>query len=159
MSSMKNAPNLDRREMEKILLEEDTGCLCLSMNDEPYGVPLSYAWIDGAVMFHCAPEGRKLDILRANPAVCFVVSRNADRSRPHTAEGDCTFRFESVQCFGKARIIDPLPERLELLKKFKRHFDDRLGLDPAKNPVTESAAAKCGCVVITVERMSGRRKE
>jgi hypothetical protein len=45
-----------------------------------------------------------------------------------------------------------------LLKRFKGHFDTRLGLDPGENPVTADAAARCGCIVVEPDELSGRRK-
>ncbi|MFO8148864.1 MAG: pyridoxamine 5'-phosphate oxidase family protein [Trueperaceae bacterium] len=40
---------------------------------EPYGVPLSYCVLGGAVYLHCAREGRKLDHLAREPRVSFCV--------------------------------------------------------------------------------------
>jgi nitroimidazol reductase NimA-like FMN-containing flavoprotein (pyridoxamine 5'-phosphate oxidase superfamily) len=157
--SEKNAPNLSRAEMEKILREQDSGCLCLSRDGEPYGVPVSYAFLDGAVVFHCAPQGRKLDIIRANARVCFAVSRHPDPAKPHAAEGQCKVRFESVLCFGQARIVEEPQEKLDLLRRFKNYFDLRLGLDPQSNPVDAAAAARTACVLISVSEMTGRRKD
>lgn len=157
--SSKNQPNLSPGEMEKILREEDTGCLCMSRDDEPYAVPVSYLWSSGEIIFHCATEGLKLSILRENPRVCFVVDRHPDRTKPHHAEGKCDYRFESVLCFGSARVIDSVAERFEYLKTFRAAFYERLGLSPDENPVTMKAAEGCGCVVIKVDRMTGRKKE
>lgn len=156
--SDKYVPNLSIDEMQKILSEEEVGCLCTSLADEPYAVPVSYAWLDGRIVFHCALKGRKLDILAQNPNVCFVVDRHPDRTRPHHAEGTCTYRFESVLCFGTARLIKSPGQRLEWLRRFQAHFQERLGQSPEEDPITPSAAKKCGCVVIDVTRMTGRRK-
>jgi nitroimidazol reductase NimA-like FMN-containing flavoprotein (pyridoxamine 5'-phosphate oxidase superfamily) len=152
-----HAPNLDRAEMERLLTEEEVGVLCLADGAEPYGVPLSYALLDGRIVFHCAAHGRKLDVLRRNARVAFVVFRSPDRTAPH-AEGDCRVRFESVFVFGRARVVDDPAERLALLRRFQHHFYARLGRDPAADPVTEQAAAKTACVAIDVESLTGRRK-
>jgi nitroimidazol reductase NimA-like FMN-containing flavoprotein (pyridoxamine 5'-phosphate oxidase superfamily) len=154
----KHAPNLDRAGMERILAEEEAGVLCLADGDQPYGVPLSYAWIDGRIVFHCAAEGRKLDVLRRNDRAAFVVFRSPDRTAPH-AEGECSVRFESVLVFGRARVIDDPAERLDLLRRFKAHFDRRLERAGDADPVTAKAAAKTGCVAIAVDAMTGRRKD
>ena len=45
----------------------------VSSENEPYGVPLNYCFIDGCIYFHCALEGRKLDNLKQNPGVSFCV--------------------------------------------------------------------------------------
>ena len=156
--SNKYAPHLDRDQIERILQEEETGVLCLADGADPYAVPISYAWIDGAIVIHCAQQGRKLDILRRNPRIAFVVYRHPDRIAPH-AEGQCSYRFESVCVFGRARIVEEVSERLRWLQRFQQHFFDRLGLATESNPVTRNAAEGCACVVISVESMTGRRKE
>ena len=148
---------MNREDMERILGEQDVGVLCLSKNDEPYGVTVSYALINGEIVFHCRKLGKKTDFIATNPQVCFVVSRHPEPSKPHHPDGECNFSYESVVCCGKARIVEDLPERYEYLKKFKAHFDRRLGADPAKDPVPESAAGKINMVVITVDELTGRR--
>ncbi len=144
-------------EMHGILAEEEVGVLCMSDGEQPYAVPVSYAWMDGKIVFHSAARGRKLDVLRNNPRVSFVVYRSPNRTTPH-AEGKCDFRFESVLISGQARIVGQPAEQLSLLRCFKQHWYGRLGLDRESDPVTEQAAAKCGCVEITVQSLTGRRR-
>jgi len=45
----------------------------VSRDGVPYGVPLSYCVLEGAVYLHCAREGRKLDHLARDPRVSFCV--------------------------------------------------------------------------------------
>lgn len=33
-------------------------------------VPLNFVYSEGVVYFHCDPEGRKIEAIRANPGVC-----------------------------------------------------------------------------------------
>jgi len=146
-------------EAKRVLGEEDTGCLCLSSKaGKPYGVPVSYAFIGGRIIFHCGLKGRKLDLIRENPAVSFVVSRHPDKVRPHHPEKGCTYRYESVICSGKARIVKNLKERHELLNKFLSYFNVRLGKDPADRLIPEKVAAGVGCVVIDIKGITGRKK-
>ena len=154
----KPSPNIEPEEMKKILTNEETGYLALCDEGEPYVVPMSYAYLDGKIFAHCALTGRKLDIIKKNSKVCFVVSRHPDRAKPHHAAGKCIYRYESVMCFGEARIVEKPEERLPLLIEFKRHFYARLGLDTEKDPVTMKAAEHCGCIVISINSMTGRKK-
>jgi len=50
--------------------------LHLAMVDggRPYVLPLSYGYDGSAIYVHSALEGRKIDVLRACPRVCFSVS-------------------------------------------------------------------------------------
>ncbi|MCX5786404.1 MAG: pyridoxamine 5'-phosphate oxidase family protein [Elusimicrobia bacterium] len=156
--SEKGKTAMPESEAKRVLAEEDTGCLCLSRGEEPYGVPVSYAVLDGRIVFHCSITGRKLDFIRANPRVCFVVSRHPDRVKPHHPEEGCKYRFESVICAGKARIVEDIEERFELLRRFLVYFNVRLGKPPGDNPISKEAAAGVACVSINIEKMTGRRK-
>ena len=51
-----------RDEMEELLQAESIGYLGLSMNGKPYVVPLNYSYSKGTIIFHCALEGKKLDL-------------------------------------------------------------------------------------------------
>ena len=94
----------DLAELEAILRSAQ---IChLSMVDEgrPYVVPLNFGYEEGTLYFHSAPEGRKIDVLKQNPEVCFsVVARHeivvSERACSWTAE------FSSVTGTGKAAIL------------------------------------------------------
>ena len=65
---------LPNEEAFSILERGEYGTLStLSLNHEPYGVPLNYCLIDGCIYFHCAIEGRKIDNIINNPNVSFCV--------------------------------------------------------------------------------------
>ena len=50
----------------------------VSVDGEPYGVPVNYCCRDGNIFFHCALEGKKLDNIRSNPRVSFCVVGNTE---------------------------------------------------------------------------------
>ncbi len=59
----------------RVLLERgEYGILSLcGVDNEPYGLPLSYCVLGNAIYFHCALEGRKLALLAANSRASFCV--------------------------------------------------------------------------------------
>src|SRR4030042_5421966 len=63
----------EREVLEKILHKAPVCHLAMSDQDQPYVVPLNFGYNDNALYFHCAQEGKKLDILRKNNRVCFEV--------------------------------------------------------------------------------------
>ena len=78
----------------------------------PYAVPLSYAYEDGKLWFHCARTGHKLDAILLEPKVSFCV---VDRDQVVPLE--YTTYFRSVILFGKARVLeDPAEVRAALEK-------------------------------------------
>jgi nitroimidazol reductase NimA-like FMN-containing flavoprotein (pyridoxamine 5'-phosphate oxidase superfamily) len=138
-------------EMEQILRDETLGFLGLSLNAEPYVVPLNYAYVEGKILFHCARVGKKLDILRANPKVCFTVGRQSGAVVRHPQGGSCRADHESVTCLGTARILEDVEERRAVLDVFNRC------LQPDAEGIPLEAAARCQAVEIKVEEMTGRR--
>lgn len=80
----------------------------LAMHGEnfPYVVPLSFGFTTEAgkiiVYFHCAKEGKKLDLLRTNNHVCVEADRlNAYVETGHSVTAD----YESFIGFGVAREV------------------------------------------------------
>ncbi len=65
---------ISEEEAFAILTEGEYGILSVVSQDNiPYGVPLNFCVIDGKIYFHCALDGRKLDILNKNSLVSFCV--------------------------------------------------------------------------------------
>lgn len=64
----------DALSARKLLEQGEYGFLAMcSESGYGYGLPLSYV-VDGEhIYFHCAPEGEKLDAIRANGRVSFCV--------------------------------------------------------------------------------------
>lgn len=69
----------------------------VSAQGQPYGAPLHYCLLDGAIYFHCAPEGRKLDHLAHDPRVSFCVV-----SSHQVLPEQFSTRYESVVVQGRA---------------------------------------------------------
>ena len=65
---------LDQTAARAILEQGAYGVLSTVAPDgAPYGVPVSYCLLDGAIYLHSAREGRKIDHLAREPRVSFCV--------------------------------------------------------------------------------------
>lgn len=63
---------MSREEIEAFVKENKVGRLAtINAQGYPYVIPLNYVYDEGRFIFHCAPEGEKLDSIVANPRVCF----------------------------------------------------------------------------------------
>jgi len=142
----------DKQRMERIVCEGDIGYLTFA-SEEPYVIPVNYAYSGGRILFHCALEGRKLDLIRADSRVCVAVARQEGHPAPHAGEA-CDNPFESVLCWGEARVIDDLDERQAILNEFQARYDTP---DHKREPISRERAEKCGAVEIVVTRMTGRK--
>lgn len=102
--------------------------LGMADGDRPYVVPLNFGvqMENGAVTlyFHGAKEGRKLDILRKNPAVCVEFDLGHQ-----LLEGDvpcaCSFAYESVIGFGRGEILERHEDKARGLAAIHRQMSGK----------------------------------
>ena len=93
--------------------------LGMCVDNEPYVVPMNYGYTleDGKLVFylHSAVQGKKLDMLRANPRV--FVELDCDR-KPFEGEKPCQYglAYSSVMGRGQARIIEDASEKIGAMK-------------------------------------------
>ncbi len=84
--------------------------LAMVDGDRPYVLPLSYGYDGSAIYVHSALEGRKIDVLRACPQVCFAISLDHELIR---AEVPCDwgFRYRSVIGEGTVAFVEDEAEK------------------------------------------------
>ncbi len=114
----------DRSEIEKIIARADTAKIGLCDNDQPYIVPVNFGFENNSLYFHCAPEGRKIDIIRKNNNVCFEIDIDHEMTVSDTA-CEWNFKYKSVIGFGKAVIIDDLDGKKKALDIIMGHYSDK----------------------------------
>lgn len=141
----------DRKEMEAILDAAPVIRLGLIDGDEPYVVPLNFVRLGGAIYFHCAKEGRKLEIIAARPKVCFEATARGE-VEAGAAPCDCTTYYESVIGWGAARRLEAAEEKTAALAALNRKFGAPDG--PFPPAMLEATAV----VRIEIERMTGKAK-
>ena len=109
----------DLGEIEKILQKARYLHLGMVDGDAPYVVPLHYGDIleEGRLTFymHSAKEGRKLDVIRANPKV--FVEIDADEALISGGDNPCKYgaAYKSVMANGQARIVEDTAEKMGAL--------------------------------------------
>jgi nitroimidazol reductase NimA-like FMN-containing flavoprotein (pyridoxamine 5'-phosphate oxidase superfamily) len=95
--------------IDQFLSHARTGYLGLSDGDHPYVVPLNFIWMNEAVYFHGAAQGRKIDLIHANPNCCFTVSEDyGTMVSPIPAKTDTAYM--SVILFGVLEKVTDLEE-------------------------------------------------
>ena len=138
---------------ETFLQAQSIGHLGLTVDNEVYVIPLNYAYNNRRILFHCALTGRKLDMIRQNPNVCFEVSCLYGDPKEH-AGSKCLTEFESVICHGTARVIEDLTERHTILQEFQFRYATP---EKPRTSLAPERARGCAAVEITVTNMSWRR--
>jgi len=93
---------IDDVEARQILKFGEYGVLStVGPDGSPYGVPVSYAFHDGVIYFHSAPEGRKIEHLNAVPHASFCVV-GATEVQPEMF----STRYESAIASGEIRELE-----------------------------------------------------
>jgi uncharacterized protein len=114
---------LDQAEAREILELGAYGVLStVAADGAPYGVPLSYCLLEGAIYLHSAREGRKLDHLARDPRVSFCVVGATE-----VLPADFGTLYESCVVEGLAReaIGDEKQAALEgLVAKYSAGFEE-----------------------------------
>ena len=126
----------------------------LAMTDgvQPYVVPISFGFRNRCLYFHSAGEGRKLEMLRKSPRVCFEfdIDLNLKKSDQPCRWG---MKFTSVIGFGTARFIDEPEQKREALSIIMAHYSgERFQFEDA-----ELHGVTVFCVKI--EQMTGKQSD
>ena len=145
-------PIPNNAECERILTDSYSGILVMCQDEEPYAVPINHAYSDGKLYFHCAPTGRKLDMIRAKPRVCYVVKKYLGDPAHLTDGVICHGDWESVIAYGKARVIDDRQELREAFSAFMNYYS------PTYFKPTERSLETTRAIIIEVESMTARRE-
>lgn len=142
--------SLSEAETDEMLRTCTSGILAVSGdNDYPYAVPLSYAYKDGKIYFHCAKSGHKLDGIRKNDKVSFCVIA-ADEVK---AKAFTTY-YRSAIVFGRARILTNDGEKRAALTCIAEKYS--AGFASQGDAMIEKEWGNVCAVEIRVEHKSGK---
>jgi nitroimidazol reductase NimA-like FMN-containing flavoprotein (pyridoxamine 5'-phosphate oxidase superfamily) len=139
----------DRGEIDKILRKAMVCRLGLVDGAIPYVVPLSFGYEGNTLYFHSACEGKKVDLLRRNPDVCFEFDVDAEPVRSETSCG-CTMRYRSVIGFGTASFVEDPGGKSAALEIIMRQYTD----GPHEFP--EEMLRKTAVIKVSIDEISGK---
>ena len=140
----------DRSVVEEILRGATVCRLAVCDGNVPYIVPLNFGYEDGRLYFHSAPEGRKIEAIKANPNVCFEVDVDQELV-PGELPCEWTVRYRSVIGFGQARILEEVAEKGRALDVILSHY--------AQGPFVypEGAIDEVAVVEVEIESLTGKQ--
>lgn len=141
---------ISSEEAARILESAEYGILSTTGEDGyAYGVPLSYAYKDNCIYFHCARDGQKLDNIKHNDRVSFCVV-GATELLPE----EFSTRYESVIAFGRAsEVFDQEKQEalVAILEKYSSQFMDK-GMEYINKDSRLTRVIK-----IEIEHMTGKK--
>jgi nitroimidazol reductase NimA-like FMN-containing flavoprotein (pyridoxamine 5'-phosphate oxidase superfamily) len=139
-------------ECEKIIIETYNGILVMCNNNEPYAVPINHAYENGCFYFHGAPHGTKLDTIRKNSSVVYVITKYCGKPEDFQKSMKCHGHWESIIAYGNAKIAENKDEYRDAFKRFMKYYG-RNDFEPS-----ESSYSKTKMILIEVEKMTARRE-
>jgi len=144
----------DPQEMERVLSAVRIMTVACCLHNQPYLFTVDFAWDPATreLWFHCATEGRKMNILRANPQVCVTVVE--DRGYIH---GECDHAYRSLIMEGEAHVVTGLSEKRRGLQLLARKHETQPEVVLSRFAGDEEAVRKVGMIRISVETISGKQ--
>jgi len=150
---------------EKIKLclnETETGYLGLVDGEQPYVVPLNFAYHNGAIYYHGASEGRKMRIIEHNYNATFTVSQQFGTiTDPVPAKTDTAYL--SVMVFGTVELVNDIDEATEALQQILNKYVPNYYSQPlSKNHVksyVSSLGSKTAVCKITPLSITAKENE
>jgi nitroimidazol reductase NimA-like FMN-containing flavoprotein (pyridoxamine 5'-phosphate oxidase superfamily) len=138
-------------EIEKIIHEAQVCYVGMSEEGAPYVLPMNFAFEPGFVYLHAAPEGHKLDVLRANPRVCLNFNTGNEIFHRHK-EVACSWgmKFKSVNVFGEAQFIDDYDEKYRIMQLFMIKYAGE------SYEFSEPSIRNVAVIRISIEKITGK---
>ena len=142
----------DRKAIEDIILRSKVCKLAMCEDNRPYIVPLCFGFKNNTLYFHSAPKGKKIEILKKNPNVCFEFEIFTQIIKSAKA---CKWgmKYRSVIGFGKASFIDD--------NDLKRQaFDIIMSQYADESFIYEEALLKSTVIIkVEIHSMTGKQSE
>lgn len=149
-SMRRSAQTLTKEQCIDILKKRTSGVLSLlGDNGYPYGVPMSFVYVDGKLLFHSALSGHKIDALQRCKKSSFTVI-DADEVIAHKL----TSAYRSVICFGKITLLEAQAKEQALralANKYSSDFPEEIEREMREDKDRTAVLA------FEVEHMSGKR--
>ncbi len=142
----------DINEMKKIIAEVEHVTFALCKDNEPYLVTVSHGFDPdrNCIYFHCATEGKKIDILKENN----VIWGQALIDKGYI-QGSCDHLFASVQFRGTVTFVDDFEEKKEALLNMVHKLDNNPE-EVAKKQLTEKSISRVLIGRIDINYLSGK---
>ena len=135
---------LDPQFMHQVLQDAQELYIAMNSGVAPYVIPVNYVFHNGCIFFHCALEGRKLDLLKADSRVGFSTAVDIQVEKTTT-------RYRSVCGCGTAELVNDPDQKNEVLKAFAARYKA-----PCIFPISEEKFAHTGVICIHIEQLTGK---
>jgi len=144
----------ENSDIESIILRCDVCRIAFADNNTPYIVTMNFGFLPGekpSLYFHCAPEGRKIELISINNYVCFAMDTD---HLLYTGEKDCDWgmKYSSVVGYGRISIVPSHEEKKRGLDSIMSHYADRSDFTYDEKVFTHTAVLRLDIEEITAKK-------
>ena len=93
---------LERDIIDKILKSSRICRLAIFDKEYPYIIPMNYGYHNNSLYFHCATQGKKIDLLKQNNKVGFEIEQSHDIIED---EESCKWTTKFLSIIGTGEIV------------------------------------------------------
>jgi hypothetical protein len=140
----------DKRQIEAILMQSNVCRLAMVDGDKPYVVPMNFGYSNGCIFFHSANQGRKIEVIKKNPNICFEVDQLI-RFKKAKSACDWGAEFKSVIGSGKAQLLEDIKEKKIALDIIMSHYSERAFEYP------HDMLEKTMVIKVAIDEMTGKQ--
>jgi nitroimidazol reductase NimA-like FMN-containing flavoprotein (pyridoxamine 5'-phosphate oxidase superfamily) len=142
-------------DLEQIISDSDVCRVAFADNNIPYIVTMNFGYSGGekpCFYFHCANEGRKLEMIRKNNFVCFELDTDHEL---YKGENGCDWgmKYSSIVGYGRISVLKDQEARKEGLDLIMSHYSGRKGFSYDERILGNTTLLK-----LDIEEMTGKRK-
>lgn len=113
----------DQQVIDEIIRKAEVCTMSMVDGDSPYAVPMNFGYVNGEIILHTAPVGKKLEVLKKNPKVClsFYVDEKLNIRHEKVA---CSYsmKFRSVLAFGEVETIEDIEEKTKAMNEVMKQY-------------------------------------
>lgn len=142
--------------LEEIISQSDVCRVAFADKNVPYIVTMNFGYSGGdhpCFYFHCANEGKKLEMMRKNNYVCFELDTDHEI---YEGENGCDWgmKFSSVVGYGKIFVVEDRESRISGMDCIMSHYSDR-----SEFAYDDGVLRNTIILRLDVKEMTGKRKQ
>ena len=145
----------DIGDVESIISNADVCRVAFADTNIPYIVTMNFGYSGGdnpCFYFHCASEGKKLEMMKKNNFVCFELDTDHEI---YEGENGCDWgmKFSSVVGYGRISVIEDSKSRINGLDCIMSHYSERKDF-----VYNERVLGNTTILRLDIEEMTGKRR-
>ncbi len=140
----------DQSVIEEMIQQAQVCRLAMVDQDKPYVIPMSFGFKWPCLYFHSAHEGRKIEVLKINPHVCFEFDQLI-KLKKHKEACEWGVAYNSVIGEGNAILVEDIREKELALQVIMAQYSTRQFAFPPET------LAKTAVIKVLITHISGKQ--